>query len=602
VGDVDGDGSKDLLWGAGATSTGPDYLYVANWQTRQIKWQNIDLVGPFIGPEIGDLDGDGLDELVVISTASNSSYSSGRILVFDALTRRLRAISGPTMGGLGWTGIHDLKLRDLNGDGKMEILVAAEFTYDGVIEIYGFDNTDSFTLKWTNSTRPSSASFLCVDAADIDNDGDIEIIGAAGGFLYAYNYTTGNEEWKSLYLRGNAAALGIADVNQDGGKEIVVMVDSSDVYIFDGPGKQLEAILTGPFTAMRVQDVAGLPSIVLGNSSGDLIMDRYSSGSYSETYRQRLINGRVNGFTLDPQGRVWIGSSDGQYGSPGMLTEVTFAGAVLATYSGYGSVFGLRTALSPASSLFFTTGSYSVEGFPGGVPLTTIGAYSSSDQTFYLRNSNSPGFADLSIQYGPPGAIPLVGDWDGNGTATIGVFDPNSQTFYLRNSNTPGFADLTVRYGPPGAIPLAGDWDGDGVTTIGVYDPASQTFYLRNSNTPGFADLTIRYGPSGAVPVVGDWDGNGTTTIGVYDPSSQTFYLRNSNTIGFADLTIRYGPSGATPVVGDWDGNGTVTIGVYDPSSQTFYLRNSNTIGFADLTIRYGPSGATPLAGDWNGF
>jgi len=238
----------------------------------------------------------------------------------------------------------------------------------------------------------------------------------------------------------------------------------------------------------------------------------------------------------------------------------------------------------------------------GAATSSTIGVYFPSNQTFYLRNSNSPGFANFTIQYGPPGAAPLVGDWDGNGSATIGVYDPGSETFYLRNSNTPGFADLTIRYGPPGAIPLAGDWDGDGVATIGVYDPTSQTFYLRNSNSPGFADLTIRYGPPGAVPVVGDWDGNGTATIGVYDPESQTFYLRNINRIGFADLTIRYGPSGATPIVGDWDSNGTVTIGVYDPSSQTFYLRNSNTVGFADLTIRYGPSGATPLGGNWDGL
>jgi len=231
----------------------------------------------------------------------------------------------------------------------------------------------------------------------------------------------------------------------------------------------------------------------------------------------------------------------------------------------------------------------------------TIGVYFPSNQTFYLKNTNSIGFADMSVQYGPSGATPLAGDWDGNGTTTIGIYDSTNQTFYLRNSNTPGFADLTIRYGPPGAIPIVGDWDGDGTTTIGVYDPSSQTFYLRNSNSPGFADVTIRYGPPGAVPVVGDWDGNGTTTIGVYDPTNQTFYLRNSNTIGFADMTIRYGPPGATPLVGDWDGNGTVTVGAYDPTNQTFYLRNSNSVGFADMTIRYGPGGAVPVVGDWDG-
>ena len=231
----------------------------------------------------------------------------------------------------------------------------------------------------------------------------------------------------------------------------------------------------------------------------------------------------------------------------------------------------------------------------------TIGVYFPGNTTFYLRNSNTPGFADITVPYGPPGATALVGDWDGNGTTTIGVYDPTSQTFYLRNSNSIGLADITFRYGPPGAIPLAGDWNGDGVTTLGIYDPGTQTFYLRNSNSAGFADIVIAYGPGGAIPLVGDWDGNGTATIGVYDPATQTFYLRNSNTAGFADVTVRYGPPGATPIVGDWNGDGTVTIGVYDGASQTFYLRNSNTIGFADVTVRYGPPGAVPIVGDWDG-
>ena len=241
----------------------------------------------------------------------------------------------------------------------------------------------------------------------------------------------------------------------------------------------------------------------------------------------------------------------------------------------------------------------------------TIGVFDPSTRTFYLRNSNSAGFADVTIaNFGPIGAIPVVGDWDGNGTTSIGVYDPSTQTFYLRNSNTVGFADITVQFGPPGAIPVVGDWDGNGTSTIGVYVPGTSpnnppTFYLRNTNTPGFADITVAYGPFGATPVVGNWDGdtttNGTTTIGVYDPATRTFYLRNSNTAGVADITVQYGPSGATPFVGDWGGDRSTTIGCY-VSDTTFYLRNSNTIGDADLTFQYGPAGATPLAGDWDGL
>ena len=102
------------------------------------------------------------------------------------------------------------------------------------------------------------------------------------------------------------------------------------------------------------------------------------------------------------------------------------------------------------------------------------------------------------------------------GTSTLGEFNSSNSTFYLRNSNSAGNADITVQYGNTGWTPIVGDWDGNGTTTLGEYDPSTSTFYLRNSNSAGNADITVQYGNSGWIPVVGDWDSNGTTTIGVY--------------------------------------------------------------------------------------
>ena len=51
-----------------------------------------------------------------------------------------------------------------------------------------------------------------------------------------------------------------------------------------------------------------------------------------------------------------------------------------------------------------------------------------------------------------------MGDWDANDTTTLGVY--TGDTFLLRNTNTPGSADVTVGYGFAGSTPLAGDWDG----------------------------------------------------------------------------------------------------------------------------------------------
>jgi len=142
------------------------------------------------------------------------------------------------------------------------------------------------------------------------------------------------------------------------------------------------------------------------------------------------------------------------------------------------------------------------------------------------------------------------------GIDTIGVYDPAAATFFLRNSNSAGVADLTFNYGIPNWVPIVGDWDGDGIDTIGAYNPATATFFLRNSNSAGVADITFNYGIPNWVPIVGDWDGDGIDTIGVYNPATATFFLRDSNSAGVADLTFNYGIPNWTPLAGDWDGNG----------------------------------------------
>jgi hypothetical protein len=226
----------------------------------------------------------------------------------------------------------------------------------------------------------------------------------------------------------------------------------------------------------------------------------------------------------------------------------------------------------------------------------TTGVFRPSNGLLYLKNRNTTGFADVALNYGLPGDYPVVGDWDGNGTATIGIY--RNGTFYLRNSNTIGFADLVFAFGAPGDQPIAGDWNGDGRDTIGVY--RNGTFYLRNSNSVGAAQLSFSLGNPGDVGIAGDWNGDGKDTTGVFRPSNGLLYLKNTNSTGFADIALNYGLPGDQPVTGDWNKDGTDTIGVY--RNGTFYLRNSNTIGFADLMFALGIPGDMPIAGNWDGI
>ena len=260
---------------------------------------------------------------------------------------------------------------------------------------------------------------------------------------------------------------------------------------------------------------------------------------------------------------------------------------------------------SGATTISFAV-SVTVNPQPTPARADTVGVYVTN--SFRLRNSNSPGTADITTTYGTAGWTPVVGDWDGNGTTTLGVFNPTNgqgqSVFYLSNRTDSSTADNTITFGLTGDKPVAGDWDGNGTVTIGVYRESEYTFYLRNTNTAGPADIVVSFYPTyyGETPVAGDWDGDGVDTIGMHRSSNATFSLRNTNTSGPLDVTVGFGSIGAIPVVGDWDGDGKTTVGSFSGSNATFSLRNTNTTGPADLTFQYGVVGnSIPIAGNWDG-
>lgn len=319
VADVDNDGVVDLLWGAGWTSTGSDFLYVAGTTgTHAIKWQSVDLQGPFLGPLIGDLDGDGKPELVLCSSESASGYNSGRILVFDLATLALRGISAPIVGNYAWTGVHDLKLRDLEGDGRMEIVVAADRLYDGVIEIYSFDSSNAFTLKWTNTTRPSGSPFNFVEVADLNGDGTPEIIagntvahtGSEGVYVYFYDYPSGANSGRSVNLASgfnSVTGLVVKDLDGNGSKDIAALVSTGDLYTFDGPTRQLKSLKqqTGEKIISDRYNPAGL---IMGDSAGYGHFFQYLSNTYTENFSRRLGAVALDGINVLPDGGLWSGS------------------------------------------------------------------------------------------------------------------------------------------------------------------------------------------------------------------------------------------------------------------------------------------------------
>src|SRR5262249_39217975 len=151
------------------------------------------------------------------------------------------------------------------------------------------------------------------------------------------------------------------------------------------------------------------------------------------------------------------------------------------------------------------------------------------NNTYFLLNKNQlvpP--ANTIAGFGNNGDVAVAGDWGGDGLVTIGVFGPDSpvagtNTFFLRNTNSLGTGDITIEsIGQTGDIPIVGDWDGNGTATIGLFrpndPPGLNTFLLWNSNNnpPGPPDITIAgIGATGDLTVVGKWTCTGGTSIGV---------------------------------------------------------------------------------------
>jgi hypothetical protein len=201
----------------------------------------------------------------------------------------------------------------------------------------------------------------------------------------------------------------------------------------------------------------------------------------------------------------------------------------------------------------------------------------------YLTNRTDRLSADIIYSYGRRGDIPVVGDWNGNGRDTVSVI--RDGRWYIRNELASGAADLSFVYGriTSGDYALAGDWNRNGRDTPGIVRDGD--WHLRNELAGGKADIVFRYGRvrQGDIPLTGDWNGDRRDTPAIVRDGE--WHVRLVNRGGAADAVFRYGRATDTPVAGDWNANGFDTPGVV--RGTFWYLRNALSSGSAHITTQY---------------
>lgn len=359
VGDLNGDAVAEVFFSCGHSSSGADLLIQADWRTGNELWDSVDLDGPFYGPLRGDVDGDGIQEIVIASHESDSGYGSSRILVFDPNTRSLESMSPEIISGSAWEGLGDIALADMDGDGTQEILVAADEVRDGAWDVWSVDALHNYTLMGSYAAPfgVSQENFTAIAGTDLTGDGILEVVVGSDDFLYAFNLA-GVQVWQSPMFLGRVEHLELADTDMDGTDELVARVRGGDLWIFDGSTGALEAQITGSFDHLSLE--AGTPPILVTESGAGLLDAwRWNGATYTRLGGGSFPNGSVDGFT--PLRLTPLLSSFVFYGDSGQLAVMNVTGFTELWRSGtYGTALGIDSVIQIADRELWTTGTYGV--------------------------------------------------------------------------------------------------------------------------------------------------------------------------------------------------------------------------------------------------
>jgi uncharacterized repeat protein (TIGR01451 family) len=222
----------------------------------------------------------------------------------------------------------------------------------------------------------------------------------------------------------------------------------------------------------------------------------------------------------------------------------------------------------------------------------------------------TPG-VDKYFMWGSPGDIPVVGDWNGSGTTKIGTFGPTTGLWLLDyNGNFAwdgGSVDRYFSWGSAGDTPVVGDWNGKGTAKVGTFGPKTGLWLLDyNGNFAwdgGSVDRYFSWGSAGDTPLVGDWNGSGTAKVGTFGPKTGLWLLDFNGNFAWdgpgVDKYFSWGSAGDTPVTGDWNGSGTAKVGTFGPGTALWLLDYNGNFTWdgagVDKYFLWGSPGDTPV-------
>ncbi len=248
------------------------------------------------------------------------------------------------------------------------------------------------------------------------------------------------------------------------------------------------------------------------------------------------------------------------------------------------------------------------------------------------------------LMLGDEDAIPLAGDFDGDGRSEIALFVNGSWFIDLNGNGRWDTEDLWISLGTELDRPVVGDWDGDGKDDIGIFGPEWYRDEEAIRREPGIpdpenpqrskpknppptvpeatdggrllrrtpqgslrADLidhVFRYGQAADRPVAGDWNGDGIDTVAIFRGGRWMLDMDGDGRWSTRDEAYDFGKAGDEPIVGDWDGDGIDDLGVRRGDEFILDSDGNRRMTDEDRRVHQPRSGRRdemPVSGDWDG-